>query len=163
MSQTRKNLEQAFAGESMASRRYEAFAAKAEDEGYSDIAELFRKRAREEAAHALELVRRLGIGKSTRDNLQYAISGETREFKSMYPDFAKQARETGDTDSANFFKALAEIEKHHAEEFQKALNRLDGKELKWQCSVCGYTHTGEQPPARCPRCGAVQKHFHIIE
>ena len=163
MSKTRDNLLDAFAGESMANRKYLAYAAKAEEEGHTEIAALFKKRAEEETAHAMQHARRMGLVNSTRENLEDAIAGETSEYTEMYPEFAKQAREEGDEDSARFFEALAEIEEHHAQEFFKALQKLDGKQLKWRCDVCGYVHLGEDPPERCPRCGASRDHFHLTE
>lgn len=163
MSKTEENLKKAFTGESMANRKYLAFAEKADEEGYRDAAMLFRKHAEEETAHALEHLRRLSAVKSTKENLEAAISGETGEYKEMYPDFAREAREEGNEDMAKYFEALAEVEQHHAEEYYKVLNKLEGKQMKWKCDVCGYVHIGDEAPDRCPRCGASKEHFHIFE
>jgi rubrerythrin len=81
----------------------------------------------------------------------------------MHTTSAKQSCDFGTMVSAGFLKALVKNENHHVNQFNKGMQKPDGKEIKWQCSVCGYTHTGDQPPARCPRCGALQKFFHIIE
>ena len=163
MSKTEENLRRAFAGESMANRKYLAYAEKAEQEGYAEIAKLFKKHAEEETTHAMIHLKKLGAVKSTKENLEDAIAGETNEYQEMYPDFAKQAREEGDEEMAKYFESLAEIEQHHAEEYFKALKRLEGKQLRWQCDVCGYIHIGGEPPERCPRCGATKEHFHLID
>ena len=161
MSKTQENHLKAFAGESMATRKYLAFAQKAEEEGYPEIAELFRKRAEQESAHALEHARRLGIIKTTLENIEAAITGETDEYSEMYPRFAGEAREEGDEDAAKFFEALAEIEEYHAREFFKILQKLEGKQLKWRCAVCGNVHTGDEPPERCPVCGAAKEYSYL--
>ena len=163
MSATRDNLMRAFQGESMANRKYLAFAQKAGEEGYPEVAALFRKHAEEETAHALAHLSRLGLVGSTRENLEAAIAGETGEYTEMYPEFARQARDEGDENAAVFFEALAEIEGHHAQEYFKALQKLDGKQIKWRCDVCGYVHTEDEPPDRCPRCGSTKDHFHLTE
>lgn len=163
MSKTEENLRKAFCGESMANRRYLAFADKADEEGLPEVAALFRKHAAEETAHAIAHLKRLGQVKSTKENLEEAITGETDEYKEMYPEFARQARDEGDEETAKFFEALGEIEEHHATEYYKALNKLEGKRLKWRCDVCGYVHEGDEPPERCPRCGAGREHFHLFE
>lgn len=163
MGKTEDNLKAAFAGESQANRKYLAFALQAEEEGYPEVAKLFRKHADHETAHALAHLKKLGLVKSTKENLEAAIAGETDESKEMYPEFAKQAREEGDESTASYFEKLAEAEQNHAEEYYKALMKLEGKQLKWKCQVCGYVHTGEEPPTRCPRCGAGKDAFVIIE
>ncbi|MFC1474855.1 rubrerythrin family protein [bacterium] len=163
MSKTEDNLRKAFAGESQANRKYLAFADKAEEEGHPEIAKLFRKHAENETYHALAHLKKLGDVKSTKENLEAAIAGETDEYKEMYPSFAKQAREEGDEETASYFDKLAEAEEHHAEEYYKVLQKLEGKQIKWKCEVCGYIHVGEEPPDRCPRCGAGKEAFHIIE
>ncbi len=163
MSKTKENLMAAFQGESMANRKYLAFAQKADEEGYPEIAKLFRTHAEHETQHALAHARRLGLIKSTAENLETAIAGETDESKEMYPQFAKEAREEGDEETAKYFEALAEAEDNHAHEYYVALKKLEGKQLKWKCAVCGYIHTGENPPDRCPRCGAGKEAFHIVE
>jgi len=162
MGKTEENLKKAFAGESMANRKYLAFAEKADEEGYPEIAKLFRKHAENETYHAFSHLKKLGDVKSTKENLETAIAGETDEYQHMYPDFAKEARDEGDEETASYFEKLAEIEQHHAEEYYKALNKFEGKQTKWKCEVCGYVHVGAEPPERCPRCGAGKEAFHIV-
>ncbi len=163
MGKTEENLKKALLGESLANRKYTAFAIKAEEEGYPEIAALFRKRAEEETAHALAHIRRLGLVGTTLENLEASIAGETDENAEMYPAFAKEAREEGDEESARYFDALAAIEGSHAEAFYVAMQKLEGRQLKWKCTVCGYIHTGDEPPERCPVCGASKEYFTIYE
>ena len=130
---TEENLKAAFAGESQANRRYLYFAAKADVEGYNDVAAVFRSTAEGETGHAhghLEYLEEVGdpatglpIG-STRDNLKAAIAGETYEYTDMYPGMAKTAREEGFDEIADWFETLAKAERSHANRFQKALNSL---------------------------------------
>ena len=129
-SKTEKNLKDAFAGESQANRRYLYFAQKADVEGFNDVSAVFRSTAEGETGHAhghLEYLRQVGdpatgepIG-STDKNLKAAIAGETYEYTKMYPGFAKQAREEGFEEIAEWFETLARAEKSHAGRFQKGL------------------------------------------
>ena len=124
MVKTEDNLKEAFAGESQANRKYTAFARKADEEGYPEIAELFRSTAEGETAHALGHLRYLqGIG-STKENLKAAIDGETYEYTKMYPEFAKIARQEGKEEIAKWFEAVAKAEKAHAERYKQALEKL---------------------------------------
>ena len=130
---TEKNLKDAFAGESQANRRYLYFAAKADVEGYNDVASVFRSTAEGETGHAhghLEYLEAVGdpatglpIG-ATSANLKAAIAGETHEYTDMYPGLAKQAREEGFEDIADWFETLAKAERSHANRFQTALDTL---------------------------------------
>jgi rubrerythrin len=132
-SKTHDNLKAAFAGESQANRRYLYFAAKADVEGQNDVAALFRSTAEGETGHAhghLEYMETvgdpatgLGIG-SSRQNLAAAVAGETHEYTDMYPGMAKQAREEGFTEIADWFETLGKAERSHANRFQKALDQL---------------------------------------
>ncbi len=132
-SKTHENLKAAFAGESQANRRYLYFAAKADVEGQNDVAALFRSTAEGETGHAhghLEYMESvgdpatgLGIG-SSRQNLAAAVAGETHEYTDMYPGMAKQAREEGFTEIADWFETLGKAERSHANRFQKALDQL---------------------------------------
>ena len=132
-SKTHGNLKAAFAGESQANRRYLYFAAKADVEGQNDVAALFRSTAEGETGHAhghLEYMESVGapatdlpIGGS-RANLKAAVAGETHEYTDMYPGMAKQAREEGFTEIADWFETLAKAERSHANRFQKALDAL---------------------------------------
>jgi rubrerythrin len=133
-SKTEQNLKDAFAGESQANRRYLYFAAKADVEGYNDVAAVFRSTAEGETGHAhghLEYLEETGdpaaglpIG-PTADNLKAAIAGETHEYTDMYPGMAKTAREEGFSEIADWFETLAKAEKSHAGRFQNLLDGLD--------------------------------------
>lgn len=133
-SRTEQNLKEAFAGESQANRRYLYFAARADVEGYNDVAAVFRSTAEGETGHAhghlehLEVigdpVTGLSIG-NTVDNLKSAIAGETHEYTDMYPGMAKAARDEGFDEIADWFETLAKAERSHANRFQKALDELD--------------------------------------
>lgn len=120
-----ENLRAALAGESQANRKYTAWSRKADQEGYPEVADLFRSTAEGETAHALGHLRHLGMIKSTRDNLKAAVEGETHECEQMYPEFARVAREEGFEQLAEWFDALAKAERSHANRFQKALDQLD--------------------------------------
>lgn len=131
---TEQSLKDAFAGESQANRRYLYFAAKADVEGYNDVAVVFRSTAEGETGHAhghLEYLEASGdpatglpIG-GTADNLRSAVAGETHEYSDMYPGMAKTAREEGFDEIADWFETLAKAERSHANRFQKALDNLD--------------------------------------
>ena len=133
-SKTEQNLRAAFAGESQANRRYLYFAAKADIEGYSEVATLFRSAAEGETGHALghleyleaigDPVTGLPIG-TTPDNLRAAVAGETHESSDMYPSMARTARDEGFDEIADWFETLAKAERSHAKRFQKALDSLD--------------------------------------
>jgi rubrerythrin len=133
-SQTEQHLKDSFAGESQANRRYLYFAAKADVEGYNDVAAVFRSTAEGETGHAhghLEYLEQSGdpatglpIG-ATSQNLQAAIAGEIHEYTDMYPGMSKTAREEGFDEIADWFETLAKAERSHANRFQKALDNLD--------------------------------------
>ena len=133
-SKTEQALKDAFAGESQANRRYLYFAAKADIEGYNDVAAVFRSTAEGETGHAhghLEYLEEVGdpatglpIG-GTSDNLKSAIAGETNEYTDMYPGMAKDARDEGFDEIADWFETLAKAERSHANKFQKTLDSLD--------------------------------------
>ena len=132
-SKTEQNLKDAFAGESQANRRYLYFAGKADVEGQNDVAALFRSTAEGETGHAhghLEFLEEVGdpatglpIG-SSRQNLTAAVAGETHEYTDMYPGMAKQAREEGFDEIADWFETLAKAERSHANRYTKALDAL---------------------------------------
>ena len=157
---TEKNLKAAFAGESQASRKYQAFAKKAEEEGYTAAARLFRAASEAESIHAYSELRAMGAVKSTAENLQAAIEGETYEFTSMYPEFIKEAEAEGAKDAKRVFNLANEAEKVHAQLYKKALDSLAGKAdtQYYLCTVCGYIHENEAPE-KCPVCGAPAKAF----
>jgi len=163
MNKTKDNLENAFAGESQANRRYTAFAKKADEEGNSQIAKLFRAAAEAETVHALNHLKILGEPKSTTTNLETAISGETFEFKSMYPEYLKTAKEEKDREAMWSFDVANKVEQIHANLYGKALEALkSGKELAgtdyYICSVCGNT-VENAAPERCSIYGAPRDKF----
>jgi rubrerythrin len=164
MSKTEKGLSEAFAGESQANRRYLAFAKKAEEEGYQQVAKLFRAAAEAETVHALNHLRAMGGIKTTKENLEAAIKGETYEFESMYPPFIADAKVEGHKDAERSFMWANEVEKIHARLYREALENLGkNKEVDYYvCGLCGNTVEGE-PPETCPICGAVKKMFKKIE
>jgi len=164
MSETEKNLWAAFAGESQANRKYLAFAKKAEQEGYTQVAKLFRAAAEAETVHAHTHLRTLKEVQSTADNLKAAIAGETHEFKSMYPEMIETARQEGNKAAERSFTFANEVEKIHAGLYQKALDNLDSlPEVEYYiCSVCGYTVESEAPEV-CPVCGAKKVAFYKSE
>ncbi|MGD2270644.1 MAG: rubrerythrin family protein, partial [Desulfobacterales bacterium] len=125
MSKTEENLKDAFAGESQANRKYLAFAKKAESEGHPQVAKLFRAAAEAETVHAHAHLRTLKGIKSTAENLQEAIAGETHEFKSMYPQMIEDATSEDDKAALRSFTYANEVEKVHADLYQKALDNLN--------------------------------------
>jgi len=157
MDKTFENLKNAFGGESQANRRYLAFAQKAEEEGHPQIAKLFRATAEAETVHAMNHVRTMGEVKTTTENLKAAIGGETFEFKQMYPEYIKTAKDEKNTQAGWSFNVANQVEQIHAGLFTKASNVLKtGKEPPkaeyYVCSVCGNTVENE-PPEKCPVCG----------
>ncbi|MGB8634504.1 MAG: rubrerythrin family protein [Rhodanobacteraceae bacterium] len=133
-SKTEQNLKDAFAGESMANRRYLYFAAKADVEGYNDVSAVFRSTAEGETGHAhghMEYLEEVGDPATgepfggTEANLKSAIAGETHEYTDMYPGMAKAAREEGFDEIADWFETLAKAERSHANRFTKALGELN--------------------------------------
>ena len=163
MSKTSDNLRKAFAGEFKANRRYLAFAQKAEEEGYPQVAKLFRAIAEAETIHALNHLGISGEIKSTEGNLKTAISGENFEFKGMYPEFLNTARQEGQQKAGWSFEVAGKVEKIHAGLFSKAIKALKSgtraAEVEYYvCGVCGYTVEGATPE-KCPVCGAPKAKF----
>ncbi|MBI5204230.1 MAG: rubrerythrin family protein [Nitrospirae bacterium] len=164
MSKTTQNLQDAFAGESQANRKYLAFAKKAEEEGFRQIAKLFRAAAEAETVHAHNHLREMGGIRATKENLQEAINGESYEFQKMYPQMIKDAEAEGQKGALKSFNFANEVEKIHAALYKKAAENL-GKNPSVDyhvCQVCGNTVEGE-PPDKCPICGADKKAFKKIE
>jgi len=164
MSQTEKDLQEAFAGESQANRKYLAFAAQADKEGFPQAARLFRAAAAAETVHAHAHLRAMkGVGK-TIDNLKEAVAGETHEFKNMYPDMIEHAKAEGEKQAERSFTFANEVEKIHADLYQKALDNLDSLADAdyYVCNVCGYTCESEAPE-KCPVCGAGSKAFFKVD
>ncbi|MBM4139906.1 MAG: rubrerythrin family protein [Nitrospira sp.] len=164
MSNTEKNLEKAFAGESQANRKYLAFAKKAEEEGFKQAAKLFRAAAEAETVHALNHLRELGFIKSTKENLAEAIKGESYEFQKMYPKMIEDAKADGNKGALRSFNFANKVENIHAELYRKALENF-GKMPDvdyYVCQVCGNT-VEREAPEKCPVCGAPKKMFKKIE
>jgi rubrerythrin len=167
MSNTQDNLQEAFAGESQAGRRYLFFADKADKEGHPVIARLFRAAAEAETVHARNHLEAMDGIKSTRENLEVAISGEYYEFTQMYPGFITQAQAEANQPAETSFTWANQVEKVHHALYQQALKSLDGAEAPkdepyFVCQRCGYTVAGEAPD-RCPVCGAPLKMFKRVE
>jgi rubrerythrin len=163
LTKTDENLKAAFAGESQANRLYLAFAKKAEEEGYTQAAKLFRAAAEAETVHALNHVQITGRVKSTLDNLGTAVSGETYEFTKMYPEFLATAKLEDAKQAAWSFNVANKVEKVHAGLFQKAIDAIKNKkELEkvdyYVCSVCGNTVEGSAPE-KCPVCGSPREKY----
>jgi rubrerythrin len=164
MSKTETDLQDAFAGESQANRKYLAFAKKAEAEGYKQAAKLFRAAAAAETIHAHNHLRELGVVRSTRENLLTAISGESFEFQQMYPRMIADAQAEGNAKALQSFNYANAVEKIHAALYKKALDTL-GRNIVtdyYVCSVCGYTAEGEAPD-KCPVCKSKKPAFHKAE
>lgn len=161
---SKDNLKAAFGGESMANRTYLAFAKKADEEGYVQVAKLFRAAAAAETIHALNHLQRMGGIGSTMENLKEAIHGETYEFESMYPQFIEEAKKEGDNRALWSFEVANKVEQIHANLYQKALDNLGTNEEVdyYVCSVCGHTHEGK-PDGNCPICGASASKFDKID
>ena len=164
MSQTEKNLMDAFAGESQANRKYLAFAKQADKEGLPRAARLFRAAAEAETVHAHSHLKTVGGVHATAENLKAALAGETHEFTSMYPEMIKTAEAEGDKNAVRSFTYANEVEKIHAALYQKALDNLSNQEMVdyYVCSVCGYTCENE-PPDACPVCKAKAKAFAKVD
>ena len=164
MSKAEKGLQEAFAGESQANRKYTAFAKKADSEGYKQIAKLFRAAAEAETVHALNHLRELGAVKSTKENLVDAIAGESYEFQDMYPRMIADAQAEGNKRAEISFTYANAVEKIHAALYKKALENLGKNEEVdyYICQVCGNTVEGE-PPDKCPICNSLKKMFRKVE
>ena len=166
--QTEKNLEAAFAGESQARNKYTYFASKAKKEGYEQIAELFLKTADNEKEHAKMWFKELnGIG-DTAANLAAAADGENYEWADMYEGFAKTAEEEGFAELAAKFRMVAAIEKRHEERYRALLRNVETAEVfaksevkVWECRNCGHIVVGTKAPDICPVCAHPQAYFEV--
>jgi len=163
MDKTMANLKDAFAGESQANRRYLAFAQKAENEGLTQVAKLFRAAAEAETVHALNHLRIVGQIRSTTENLDAAVSGETFEFKQMYPKYLSIAKQERSQQAVWSFNVANKVEQVHARLFSEAIEALrNNKELAkidyYVCNVCGNT-VEDMAPEKCPICGALRMKF----
>ncbi len=168
-SQTEKNLQTAFAGESEARNKYNWFASRARKDGYEQIARIFEETANNEKEHAKLWYKLLsgGIG-TTAENLKAAAEGENHEWTDMYAGFAKTAREEGFEEIAKQFEGVAAIEKAHEERYRKLLDNVskervfskDG-DVIWQCANCGHICVGKKAPDECPVCHHPQSFFEV--
>ncbi|ACF12631.1 Rubrerythrin [Chloroherpeton thalassium ATCC 35110] len=179
---TEKNLLTAFAGESQARNRYTFFAEKAREEGLIQIAEIFEETANQEREHAkrffsfleggdlkIEEMFPAGVVSSTLENLRAAAAGEEHEWTSMYPEFAKIAREEGFEPVARAFEAICVSEKQHGKRYKDLADNLEagkvfkrGGKVVWRCINCGYLHEAEEAPKACPACLKPQAYFELL-
>ena len=176
---TEKNLQEAFAGESMARNKYTYFASKAKKDGYVQIAAIFEETAANEKEHAKMWYKLLNGGSvsDTATNLEDAAGGENFEWTDMYARMAREAREEGFDEIAEKFEAVgqidkfegvAAIEKEHEERYRKLLDNIrqqrvfskDG-DVIWQCANCGHIVIGKQAPEVCPVCDHPQAYFQV--
>lgn len=166
--QTEKNLEAAFAGESQARNKYTYFASVAKKEGYEQIAALFLKTADNEKEHAKLWLKELkGIG-NTPENLAAAAAGENYEWTDMYEGFAKTAEAEGFPELAEKFRKVGEIEKSHEERYRALLRNVEAQEVfakseikVWECRNCGHIVVGTKAPEVCPVCNHPQAYFEV--
>lgn len=161
---TEENLKNAFAGESQAHLRYLAFADKAERENFQNVARLFRANAFAEQVHATNHLKTLAGIKSTDDNLEEAIAGETFEVEEMYPAYVKVAEIQQEKGAQTVTRWALEAEKVHAQLYKKAKDAVvQQKDLEFKpiyvCQVCGFTVEGEEAPEVCPICGSPREKF----
>ncbi|MEI7590433.1 MAG: ferritin family protein [Deltaproteobacteria bacterium] len=176
---TEQNLLKAFAGESQARNRYSFFASQAKKEGFEQISQIFTETADNEKEHAKLFFKFLeggeveitasfpaGMISTTKDNLKKAADGESMEWKTIYPEFAKVAKKEGFPEVARIFEQVAKVEKFHEERYRKLfVNVSKGKMFKkdksvsWHCLNCGYVLDGKSAPKMCPACAHPQAYF----
>lgn len=181
-SQTEKNLLGAFAGESQARNRYTYFAGKARKEGYMQIAAVFEETANQEKEHAKRFFSQLeggdveitaafpaGVVCTTEENLKAAAAGEYHEWSSLYPGFAKIAREEGFDWVGDLFDAISVAETQHEKRYKGLLKNIQDEKVfkkeekvKWFCLNCGYVHEGTDAPDECPACAHPQSYYALI-
>ena len=167
--QTEKNLEAAFAGESQARNKYTYFASRAKKDGFEQIAAIFQHTADNEKEHAKLWFKELeGIG-TTAENLVAAAEGENYEWTDMYDGFAKTAEEEGFKELAAKFRLVAAIEKRHEERYRALLRNVEAQEVfkksevkVWECRNCGHIVVGTEAPELCPTCAHPQSYFELV-
>ena len=168
---TEKNLQEAFAGESMARNKYTFYASKAKKDGFVQISKLFEETAANEKEHAEIWYKYLHGGKvpGTTVNLADAADGENFEWTDMYARMAVEAREEGFDEIADKFEMVGAIEKSHEERFRKLLDNIEKKivftrdgDVIWQCSNCGHIVVGKEAPEVCPVCDHPRDYFQIL-
>lgn len=178
--QTEHNLLAAFAGESQARNRYTLFAKKAKEEGYHQIAKVFKITAKQELTHAELFFSQLeggmvtinaaypaGVVADTMTNLREAAAGEREEWCALYTNFAQVAEDEGFPRIASLFKLVAKVEVEHEKRYLKLLEQMTNEQVfssedenqEWQCIHCGYVHKGKNAPKKCPVCGKEQGYF----
>ena len=167
---TKRNLMEAFAGESQARNKYSYWASKAKKDGYQQIAAIFEETAANEKEHAKMWFKLLegGAIKSTPENLKAAAEGENFEWTDMYDRMAREAEEEGFTEIAEKFRGVAKIERAHEERYRKLLQNIeegivfsrDGDRI-WQCRNCGHIVVGPKAPEVCPVCDHPQAYFEL--
>ena len=180
--QTEKNLLGAFAGESQARNRYTYFASQAKKDGFVQIQSIFEETADQEKEHAkrffkfleggeVEIAAAFPAGKigTTAENLRAAAGGEHHEWETLYPEFARIAREEGFPEVAAVFEAVAVAEKQHEKRYLDLLKNVETgavfkkpEQVTWRCRNCGYLHTGTDAPDLCPACAHAQAHFELL-
>lgn len=181
-SQTEKNVLTAFAGESQARNRYTYFASQARKDGFVQISNIFSETADQEREHAkrffnfleggeAEVAAAFPAGKvgSVAENLEAAAAGENYEWTTMYPGFAKVAREEGFEMIAKAFEAVSVAEKQHDKRYKGLLSNVKedkvfkrDEKVLWRCLNCGYIFEGEEPPKACPACLHPQAYFELL-
>ena len=181
-SKTEKNLLKAFAGESQARGRYTYFASQAKKDGYEQIRAIFLETAENELEHAKVFFKYLEGGEveitasypagrigTTEENLLEAANGEKLEWGTLYPNFAKTAKEEGYDKVAESFTEIAEVEEEHEKRYRKLLDNVKkgtvfkrSKETKWKCRNCGYVHHGKEAPQVCPACEHPQSYYELL-
>ena len=166
--QTEKNLEAAFAGESQARNKYTYFASRAKKEGFEQIAALFLETAENEKEHAKLWFKELNGINDTAQNLADAAAGENYEWTDMYEGFAKTAEEEGFTELAIKFRMVAAIEKRHEERYRALLKNVETAEVfkrsevkVWECRNCGHIVGGTSAPEICPVCAHPKAYFEL--
>ena len=167
-SQTKKNLEAAFAGESQAHTKYQYFASRAKKDGFQQIAEIFTETSINEKEHAKLWFKYLHDGEvpDTLSNLLAAAEGENYEWTDMYAEFAETAKAEGFTEIAAKFKMVGAIEKAHEERYRKLAASVEAEDVftregvkVWKCRNCGHLHVGAAAPKMCPVCNHPQAYF----
>lgn len=165
-SRTEQNLIAAFAGESEARNKYTYYAAKAREDGYEQIANLFQETADNEKAHAKLWFEQLHGIHTTEENLRDAAAGEHFEWSEMYATFAKEAKEEGFDRLSTLFELVAKVEKEHEERYLKLMENVKGElvfskdgDTIWVCMNCGHVHVGRKAPNICPVCAYPQGYF----
>jgi rubrerythrin len=180
--ETPKNIVRAIAGESMARNKYTYFASQAKKDGFEQIAAIFEETADNEKEHAKRLMKLLGsdtessllkydfpVVKATTENLSTAAKGESYEATTMYPEFAKVAKEEGFEEAAKVFTEIGEVEDFHEKRYLKLKENIEksevfkkGEEVLWHCRNCGYIHKGTAAPEICPACAHPQAHYELL-